>query len=291
MAKKIQTIGLNELELTNNDLFIRKTVDDLNADARVIVFETHSAILLKDGVLQDTLSAGDYPLFDKKRGLFRDQKIGSFTVELIYVSKTAELQVFWGTPTPFDVRDPVTDIPFRIGASGEFGVRVENPRKFYLKLIGADAHYTVDMLKQRLRGRMLAEIEPALARAVKEQKLSYSELSEHKRELAAGLLPAVRKLFSENYGLEVTYFLVGNIIVNEGAKYRIDAERARLRALKEKGEAKRFCPQCGAPASADDAFCAKCGARLAEEKRVCPACGRENAAGSAFCTCCGKKLS
>ncbi len=291
MAKKVQLIGLNELELTNNDLFVRKAVDHLDADARVIVYETHCAILLKDGVLQDTLTAGDYPLFDKKRGLFKDHKIGSFTVELIYVSKTAELQVFWGTPTPFELRDPLTDIPFRLGASGEFGVRVADPRKFYLKLIGADAHYTVDMLKQRLRGRMLGEIEPAIARAVKEQSLSYSELAEHKQALAEDLLPAVRKLFADGYGLEVTYFLIGNIVINEGAKYRIDAERARLRAVKEQEANKLVCPQCGAPCTARDKFCAKCGAKLAPQKVFCTECGKENVPGSAFCSSCGHKLS
>lgn len=155
MAKEIKKIGLNELELTNDDIFVRKTVTDFGKDDVVIVHETHSAMLLKDGKLQDTLEAGRYPLFEIQKKFFGLVKEKTDTeVDLIYVSKTAELPVRWGTPTQFTFRDPLTGIPARVGASGEFGVKVKDPVMLYKVLIGASREFSVEDLRNRLRARM-----------------------------------------------------------------------------------------------------------------------------------------
>ena len=155
MAKEIKKIGLNELELTNDDIFVRKTVTDFGKDDVVIVHETHSAMLLKDGKLQDTLEAGRYPLFEIQKKFFGLVKEKTDTeVDLIYVSKTAELPVRWGTPTQFTFRDPLTGIPARVGASGEFGVKVKDPVMLYKVLIGASREFSVEDLRNRPRVRM-----------------------------------------------------------------------------------------------------------------------------------------
>ena len=70
MAKEIKIIGLDELELTNDDIFVRKPVNDYSKDDVVIVAETHCAMLLKDGKLQDTLAPGRYPLFELEKKFF-----------------------------------------------------------------------------------------------------------------------------------------------------------------------------------------------------------------------------
>ncbi len=56
----------------------------------------------------------------------------------------------------------------------------------------------------------------------------------------------------------------------------------------------KVCPACEKPASADQAFCPSCGARLPEatlaQGAVCPRCGRQNGLGMRFCQDCGTKL-
>ena len=236
MAKKEKTtvIGLDELELTNNDLFVRKDVIDLDKDARVIVYDTHTAILLKDGRMQETLESGDYPLFDKKRGLFRTEKAQTFALQLVYISHTARLQVYWGTRSQFDMRDDETGIPVRVGASGEFEVRVKDPRKFYLELIGADKHYTLENLKERLQGRMINIIEPAIATTMREKKISYCLIAENKQINAENVFPKLKQMFLDDYGLEMVSFIISKIIIDEDAKEAIEAE---FEARKEKERA------------------------------------------------------
>lgn len=48
------------------------------------------------------------------------------------------------------------------------------------------------------------------------------------------------------------------------------------------------CPQCGAPARADDRFCRRCGASLAQR---CPGCGAPYESGDRFCVQCGASLT
>lgn len=320
MAKEIKKIGLNELELTNDDIFVRKTVTDFGKDDVVIVHETHSAMLLKDGKLQDTLEAGRYPLFEIQKKFFGLVKEKTDTeVDLIYVSKTAELPVRWGTPTQFTFRDPLTGIPARVGASGEFGVKVKDPVMLYKVLIGASREFSVEDLRNRLRARMLNEIEPAIAREMREKNISYTEFTEHKQEIGAGIAPAIGKLFEDSYGMKITYFLIGNVVVNAQDAQKIEAELDRKKAEeqeKAKKEAEREDYKWWVAeyerledrkferemlmreleAKDREKYLEVCkivgwnGSGASSGKNFCPNCGHEYPAGARFCGNCGKPV-
>ena len=104
---------------TNEELFVKLSTDGLDPDARVIVPETHNAILLKDGQMMDTLNSGSHNIFDPK-----SKKTQGIFVEVIFMSKTAKLKVNWGTKTQFSFRDTETDVPIKVGAHGEFEVQI-----------------------------------------------------------------------------------------------------------------------------------------------------------------------
>lgn len=234
--KKTQKIGLDELEIKDNKMFVRKNVDEMDVSAQVIVEDTHSAILIKDGKMQETLSAGAYPLFDKKRGLFKDYKVGSFTVSLIYMSKTAEMKGRWGTPTPFDFRDPIVDLPITIGASGEYGVRIYDPRQFYLTYIGANKDCTVEDFAARVRERLISIIKPAIAKQITEKKLSYYDLVNSTEDIANAVLPVLQEMFRKEYGLDITYFIISSIVIKPEDKRKIEEALQKVRDKKEAEE-------------------------------------------------------
>ncbi len=286
MAKKITLIGLDELDLTNDDLFIKKEVTDFDVDARVIVDETHQAILIKNGQLTETLSPGTYPIFDRRIGLFKTEKIGSFRVELVYFSRTAKLKALWGTRDLIDFCDPATGIPVKIGASGEFEVKVKNARQFYLELIGAEKHFTVDTLKERLQGRIANELEPSVAYYMREKGLSYSAIAEYKQILSAAVLPKLSKLFDDEYGLEISSFIISRIVLDDVYKTAIEAELER----RKKAENGLYCIECGALCDADAKFCAECGAKLSDGIKVCAECGADNIITANYCRKCGSKF-
>ena len=274
MAKQVQII---KYEGDNTELFKRICANGLEPDAKLVVPETHNAILIKDGVLMDTLNSGSYDIFEEK-----SKKCRNVSVEVIFLSKTARLKVMWGTKTRFDFRDPETDVPVKVGAHGEFEVQISNPRKAYMVLIGAEDGFTVQDLKERLSVRMMSKVEPAMARAMREGGISFDRISENKDVIAAAVLPELQKMFDEDYGLKVFSFTIASVVISDEDIAAIVAARAAGRV------AAGVCPHCGAEYAAGARFCPSCGKPLAG--KLCKKCGKLNGEDANFCSGCGAKL-
>ncbi len=264
----------------NSELFCRECADALHAKAQVIVPETHTVLLIKDGVVSEALQPGRHDIFDTENGLFRLKKDSdTASVDFVFVSKTAKLQMLWGTSSPIKTRDALTGVPVSIGVNGELEFRVKTPKKFYLELVGADTEYSVGKLKSRILSRLMNVIEPAIARSMREKRISYSEFAENKAALSDAIKESIAKMFDDEYGLELCSFSVNGAIISDADILAI--ERARDARRKGKvcaacgavcGEDAKFCPECGS--SLAEPFCTECGARLAPSDRFCPQCGK-----------------
>lgn len=265
----------------NSELFVRQSADNLHAKAQVVVPETHTALLIKDGVVSEALSSGRHDIFDTENGIFRLKKDSDcVAVDFVFVSKTVKVQMLWGTSTPIKTRDPLTGVAISIGVSGELEFRVKTPKQFYLELVGADAEYSVDKLKKRIAARMMSAIEPAIAKAMGEQKISYTEFSMHKADIANEIKPKLGKMFSDEYGLELCSLTITGTIISDADVMAIERARDGL----SKG---KICFNCGAECDNDAKFCGQCGASLLDE--FCPNCGTKLSPSDKFCPECGKK--
>lgn len=269
---------------SNSELFCRESADGLHARAQVIVPETHTVLLIKDGVVSEALAPGRHDIFDTENGFFRLKKDSDVaSVDFVFVSKTAKLPMLWGTATPISTRDPLTGVRVSVGINGELEFRVKTPKQFYLELVGADAEYDVDRLKKRLLSRLMAIIEPVVAGVMRAEKISYTEFTERKAEIAALLKTRVGEVFEAEYGLELCSFSINGAIVPDADILAI--ERARD-ALKTHG---KTCPSCGSPAGETAKFCSECGCALGDV--YCSHCGAKIRATDKFCGQCGKKLA
>ena len=301
----------------NEELFKRFSVTDLPADAKIIVPETHNAILLKDGMMMDTLNSGSYDIFDSKK----KKHDPNITVEVIYMSKTAKLKVNWGTRTQFDLRDTETDVPIKVGAHGEFEVQICNPRKAYLELIGVKGNFNVDELKERLSMRMMSKIEPAIAQTMREKNLSYDRMSEHKDEIAQSVLKVLSKMFEEEYGLRMFSFTLANVLISpesiqaienarQAKKQKAEEEKKKLEDEKREEAAKAEAERLDDKNWEREQYllelkqkdyakylevCKIIGWESKEggsksTGRYCPNCGRPYGQNDKFCMGCGKQL-
>ncbi len=267
----------------NDELFCRESADALHAKAQVIVPETHTVLLIKDGVVSEALAAGRHDIFDTENGLFRLKKDSDVaSVDFVFVSKTAKLPMLWGTSSPIKTRDPITDVPVSIGINGELEFRVKTPKMFYLELVGADTEYSVDKLKKRLLSRLMSVIEPGIASIMRSERISYTEFTERKADISARLKGKLEEFFASEYGLELCSFSVNGAIISDADIMAIEKKRDEL------GVGRKVCKKCGANVAVDAKFCPECGSVLGE--MYCSHCGAKLEPTDKFCSECGKRV-
>ena len=312
---------------SNNVLFRKYEIKEFDAKAKIIVPDTHNAIIVKDGIALETLPAGKYYLFDKKKGIFKDKEISDddLDIQVIFISKTAKLNIPWGTTDRFDMRDPITGAAIKLGASGEFEVQISNPRKAYLELIGQMDVFDTVKLQKRLLGRLLAKVQYHLANAMKEKNLSYDRLGEILLPMSEEILPHIAELFDKDYGLKVFSFTISRVLIDDDSTKKIQsakeahqkiemdkAEKANkerldeiafqrqvnLRRLEQEdyGKYLEVAKAIGWPSEKKESKttgpdCPNCGAKITKDTKFCPVCGTEIKLTKIKCPYCGKAIS
>lgn len=236
---------------SNNDLFTRVPVQQIDAKLSLIVPETHNAILIKDGQMLQTLSSGKYLL-----AKFFDLKTeADCAIEILYLSKTAKLKLLWGTAQKLLMFDQIKNENYHLGLSGDFEVQVGDPRKCYLYLVGASHDLTAEDLQERLQSNVTNVVETEVVEYLHQNNVSYSQISVHKRQMSARVLKTLsHKLLSE-YGIAVFSFNIANIIIDEEDLKRL------AKGNSVQTEAK-FCTGCGAKIKTSDKFCSQCGSKI-----------------------------
>ena len=311
-----------KFEGQNDVLFSKQPIDTKEYDksSYIIVPDTHNAIIIKDGIAQQTLPSGKHKLFEKESFSLKD----SHDYEVIFVSKTAKLNIYWGTENRFDMRDPITGTAIKLGASGEMEVQISNPRKAYLELIGYNKNFNIEDLKKRLQGRLLAEVQYNLANIMKEKNLSYDRLGEVLLPVSNEILPHIADMFDKDYGLKVFSFTISCVLIDDAEIEKIKEAKAKhaeieihkaeaankerldnisfqremdLKRLEREDYVKylEICKLIGWPQSKKEQKsaneCPNCGVKLEENAKFCPVCGTEIKITKMKCPNCKKMVT
>lgn len=263
----------------NNDkLFYRHPIQEVNAKTALIVPETHTAILVKDGQMLQTLNSGKYVL-----SKFLDLKTESDSaLEILFMSKTAKLKLLWGTANKFLIYDAVSQESYHTGMSGDFEVQIGDPRKCYLYLVGTSNDLTSEELQERLVSNVVSVLEDVAISYVSENKVPLAKLSVCKQEISRLVLKKLSQKLLNEYGIAVFSFNIANIIIDEK-----DYEKIVKQKEKPKQEGIKVCLNCGEPLAENDKFCSECGFKV---EKVCPNCATTNPGDAKFCSSCGYKL-
>lgn len=203
------------------DVFAWKYPDsELGTWTQLIVNESQEAILVKGGQICDIFSAGRYtletaniPILSKLVNLPFGGR-SPFSAEVWYINKVFSLDVKWGTSTPIQLQDPKYEIFVPARAFGQFGIQIEDSKKFLLKLVGTLHQFDKTTLVQFFRGVYLTKVKDVISSYLVHKNISILEINAYLDEISNYLQEKMTPIFGD-YGIKLASFFVNDINVPE----------------------------------------------------------------------------
>lgn len=190
--------------------------EELSSLTQLIISETQEAVLLKEGRMLGPFTAGRHtldtkniPVLSKFLKIPFDGKT-PFTAEVWFVNKMMTLDVKWGTQHPIQLQDPKYKIMLPIRAFGQYGIQIENTKKFIKKLVGTLPVFDRTQLVSYFRGLMLTRVKSAVAKEIVKNQISILEISAHLDGISSSLETAMIPELEE-FGIKLVNFYVKSI--------------------------------------------------------------------------------
>jgi regulator of protease activity HflC (stomatin/prohibitin superfamily) len=190
---------------SSQSMFVRVPVENCSNGDAVVVDESCTAIIIKNGQMHQTLVSGKHNLLSF--GTNKD----SFAI--VFVAKTSKFKMLWGTKEQFSFRDPVEDVLVKVGANGQVDVQITNPRKFYLEFGKQKDDFKISDLKENIHNRLLSIIEQQIATYMNNQKLSYDRLDENKSRVAEEIRPYVSNQIEKDFGIRISLLTINGVLL------------------------------------------------------------------------------
>lgn len=198
--------------------------------SQLVVEETQQALFFRDGRVYDrfgpgrhTLETANLPLVARLFEIPFDGK-SPFQAAVAFVSTRTFQDLRWGTREPVVYRDRELDT-VRLRAFGKFALRVVDPQRLVLALLGTRSAYTVTDAESWYRDVIVARLTDTLGETLD----SVLDLAERYDELADELARRVAPDFA-SYGFELAELVLGAIMPPREVVKRMD-ERAGMAAV------------------------------------------------------------
>jgi len=289
---------------------------------QLLVNESQEAVLLKNGQITDVFGPGRHVLSTDNIPVL--QKIinlpfggrSPFSAEVWFINHAFSLDIKWGTTTPIQVQDPKYGVFVPLRAFGQFGIQIEDSRRFLIKLVGTMPFFNKDTLTDYFKGLYITRVKDRLSSCLVSSKISVLEINSHLNEISKFLAEELEAEFSE-YGIKIENFFVNDINVpeNDPAVIKLKealAKRAEMDILGYNYQQERTFDTLDTAAGNQGAAGTVMGAGMGlglgfgfggamgnaannmenvmstkEEMKECPSCHASIAASLKFCSQCG----
>lgn len=292
--------------------------------SQLIVGEGQEAIFFSGGEALDlfgpgtyTLKSGNLPILNALVNLpFGGQT--PFSAEVYYINKTANLNMKWGTSTPIPLEDPKYGIILNVGARGQYGIFIEDSRRFVTEIVGAIPGGAADdqiRILKYFNGLINTNVKAVVSQKLIEHGVSFLEVSQFLPEISEALLEKVIEEFSR-FGIRVISLFCESIAPRpeEYEKLRqykeelaLGADFYQQRRSLDIMEKLAENPSSGGMANAGIGLGMGLGVLQqfggmfsgisqtvgvqGAKPLVCPVCGVNNIPGSRFCSSCGAPVA
>jgi len=222
---KGQFIDVIEWVDDTNDTLIWKFPrydNEIKNGAQLIVRESQVAVFMHEGEIGDIFPPGRYALTTDNIPVLTTLQSwkyafnAPFKCDIYYVATRQFTDLKWGTKNPIMLRDDELG-PVRLRAFGSYCIRVSDPAQFMKQIAGTDTLFQTGEITGQLRNILVSRFADALGEAnipVLDLAANYNEMGDLLREVLAGEI--------DDYGVELTAFLIENISLPEEVEQMLD---------------------------------------------------------------------
>ncbi|MGC3936188.1 SPFH domain-containing protein [Roseobacter sp. EG26] len=184
---------------------------EIKYGAKLTVREGQAAVFVHEGQLADVFTPGLYMLETNNMPIMTtlqhwDHGFRSpFKSEIYYVNTTRFNDLKWGTKNPIICRDPEFG-PVRLRAFGTYSIKVSDPAKFLVEIVGTDGEFTMDEISFQIRNILVQEFSRTIARA----GIPVLDMAANTRELGQLVGKEIAAQLAE-YGLSMPELYIENI--------------------------------------------------------------------------------
>ncbi|MBL3609624.1 SPFH domain-containing protein [Rhodovulum sulfidophilum] len=179
--------------------------------AKLTVREGQAAVFVHEGQLADVFRPGLYMLETNNMPVLTtlqhwDHGFRSpFLSDVYFVDTTRFTDLKWGTKNPVMLRDPEFG-PTRIRAFGSYAIRVTDPARFMVEIVGTDGEFTMDEIGFQIRNIIVQEF----SRVIAGSGIPVLDMAANTADLGALIAAEVSKTL-DAYGLTMPEFYIENI--------------------------------------------------------------------------------
>ena len=209
-------IDVVKLDMNPGEYAAKFFADDLSTWTQLIVSETQEAILVKEGRMfgpflpgRYTLSTKNFPVLSK----FVKIPFGGktpFTAEVWFVQKTEELDLKWGTQESILIKDPVYEVSVPIQIFGQFGLVVQDSKRFLKRLVGTAVGFNRNQISSYFKSIVLTQAKTSVANVLIKDGVSVLDIASELVAISEALESSLRSEFAE-FGLRLLKFRVQSI--------------------------------------------------------------------------------
>ena len=204
--------------------------NEIKNGAKLTVREGQIAVFINEGQIADVFEPGMHQLTTENLPILstlKGWKYGfnsPFKAEVYFISTRNITAQKWGTKNPITLSDQRFGM-LEIRAFGTYVIRVKDAPLFIKEIVGTDGHFTADEIAEQLKSMIITRFTDAIGEA----NLPIENYASNVNEISEYVYGIIGPEFEE-YGIEVTKFLIENVSMPEEIKKEI-FELSRLNAI------------------------------------------------------------
>jgi membrane protease subunit (stomatin/prohibitin family) len=202
--------------------------NNLSTYTQLVVQESQVALLFSKGKLLEKFGPGKRTLDTENlpilRTLFGFPFGGKnpFTAEVWFVNLTETFNIPWSI-SHLSIHDPDYNTQLPLSASGQYGLKVIEPEKFLIKVVGSRYEFTQRDMTAQFTGEFTTKVKSALVQFMMQNKVGFKQISGFLDTLSGHVLQQMNQFWNE-LGIELTKFYISNIDIDtstpEGQKVK-----------------------------------------------------------------------